>query len=123
MVSYAGYDVVKNESGTSIRGKTKISKKGNSYVRHMLYMPAMSAVRSDQHHKAYYQRIVDKTNIKMKGNIAIQRKLLLLIYTLYKNNTPYIQNYQRINSNENITEKHNESRQDAILPTQNSTLI
>jgi len=89
VVSFAGYDVTKNESGTSVRGKTKISKKGNSHVRQMLYMSAMSAARLDDHHREYYARIVNKTGIKMKGNVAIQRKLLLLIYTLFKNNKHY----------------------------------
>jgi len=89
IVSFAGYDVIRNESGTSVRGKTKISKKGNSYVRQMLYMSAMSAARYEEHHKAYYRRIVNKTGLKMKGNVAIQRKLLLLIYTLFTKNVPY----------------------------------
>jgi transposase len=89
VVSYAGYDIAQNESGTSIKGKTKISKKGNSYVRQMMYMSAMSAAVHDDHHKNYYTRIVAKTGIKMKANVAIQRKLLLLIYTLFTNNIPY----------------------------------
>lgn len=89
VVSFAGYDVIKNESGTSVRGRTKMSKKGNSYVRQMLYMCAMSAARLDDQHREYYSRIVNRTGIKMKGNVAIQRKLLLLIYTLFKNNTHY----------------------------------
>lgn len=89
VVSYAGYDVVEKESGTSVKGKPRISKKGNSYVRQMLFMAAMSAAVHDDHHKSYYQRIVAKTSIKMKANVAIQRKLLLLIYALFKNNVPY----------------------------------
>lgn len=121
VVSYAGYDVVKNESGANTGGQTKISKKGNSYVRQMLYMPAMSAARTDPHHKAYYQRIVDKTNIKMKGNVAIQRKLLLLIYTLFKNNVPYIQNHHELRSSADPSDP-GKGRQDALLPTLNSTL-
>ena len=83
IVSYAGYDVIKKESGTSVNAPTKISKKGNSYIRQMLYMSAMSAARSDDHHKDYYQRIVCKSGIKLKANVAIQRKLLLLIYALF----------------------------------------
>ena len=93
LVSYVGYDVVKNESGTSVKGPTKISKKGNSQVRHMMFMAAMSAAVHDDHHKSYYQRIVDKTDIKMKANVAIQRKLLLLIYALFTKNEPYDPNY------------------------------
>lgn len=89
VVSFSGYDVKKHESGTSIRGRERISKKGNSFVRQMLYFPAISAAVHAEHHRKYYQRIVDKTGIKMKGSVAIQRKLLLLIYTLFKNNVPY----------------------------------
>ena len=93
LVSYVGYDIVKRESGSSVRGKTRISKKGNAYVRSALYMAALTAAQHEPHHKAYYQRIVCKTGIKMKGNVAIQRKLLLLIYTLFKNNVPYNPNH------------------------------
>lgn len=105
VVSYTGYDVVEKESGTSVRGRPRISKKGNSYVRQMLFMAAMSAAVHDDHHKAYYQRIVEKTSIKMKANVAIQRKLLLLIYALFKNNVPYDSNHpmkvrQRLKSSE-----------------------
>ncbi len=89
VVSYAGYDVVVIESGTSIKGKPKISKKGNSFVRQMLYMAAMTSAVHQEQNKKYYQRIVDKTGVKMKANVAIQRKLLLLIYTLFKNKTSY----------------------------------
>lgn len=93
VVSYCGYDVTIKESGTSVKGKTKISKKGNSHVRAVLYFAAMSACRFDAHHKAYYERIRNKTSISMKGNVAIQRKLLLLIYTLFKNDTVYDETY------------------------------
>ena len=84
VVSYGGYDVVKRESGQAVFGKTKISKKGNSIIRKLLYFPALSAAQHDEHHKKYYERVVDNTKIPMKGCVAIQRKLLLLIYTLYR---------------------------------------
>jgi len=89
VVSFAGYDVVQKERGTSIKGNERMSKKGNSFVRQMMYMGAMSAANCDPHHRAYYLRIVNKTNINMKGNVAIQRKLLLLIYTLFTRNEQY----------------------------------
>lgn len=89
LVSYAGYDVVKKESGSSIRGKTRISKKGNSFIRRILYMPALAACRSNPHYKNHYERIRNKSAVKMKGNVAVQRKLLLLIYSLYKSGEAY----------------------------------
>jgi len=47
LVSYAGYDVVENQSG-SHSGKTRISKKGNSRLRRILHMPAFNAVRFNE---------------------------------------------------------------------------
>jgi len=95
VVSYAGYDVVQNESGTSVKGKTRISKKGNRYIRNALYFPAMVACRYNETMKANYLRIIQKKPSKMIGQVAIQRKLLALIYTLWKNNTVYDDNYQK----------------------------
>jgi transposase len=84
LVSYAGYDVVENQSGRHT-GRTKISKKGNSRIRRILHMPALCAVRDDQpQFKALFERIYDRTKIKMKGYVAVQKKLLVMIYYLWK---------------------------------------
>ena len=40
LASYAGYDVVYNDSGMK-KGKTSISKKGNKFLRHAVFMPAL----------------------------------------------------------------------------------
>ena len=94
VVSYAGYDVVLNQSGTSIKGATKISKKGNHRIRKALHFPAWTAIKHNPAMKEIYNRVFDKTKIKMKGAVAVQRKLLVLIYTLYKNNQDFNPNYQ-----------------------------
>mgnify|MGYP000253120857 CR=1 FL=1 len=94
LVSYAGYDVVRKESGTSVKGKPRISKKGNSYIRRALYFPAITMVKHEPQFKQLFDRVLDRTSIKMKGYVAVQRKALILIYTLFKNNTPYDPNYQ-----------------------------
>ncbi len=98
LVSYAGYDIVQRESGTSIKGKTRISKKGNRYIRNALYFPAMVSCRYNQDLKQAYLRIIHKKLSKMIGQVAIQRKLLILIYTLWKNNTEYITGYKKVAS-------------------------
>lgn len=98
LVSYAGYDVVQRESGTSIKGKTRISKKGNRYIRNALYFPAMVACRYNENLKKTYLRIIEKKPSKMIGQVAIQRKLLILIYTLWKKDEIYIENYLEKNS-------------------------
>jgi transposase len=89
LVSYAGYDVIQHTSGTSINTKARISKRGNRHIRKAMHMPALSAIRHNEHDKSTFIRIVTRTSIKMKGVVAIQRKLLVLIYTLWKNNTSF----------------------------------
>ena len=89
LTSYAGYDIVHNESGSSVKGKTRISKKGNRYIRHHMYMAAMSASRCVAEFKALRLRIMDRSKIGMKAQVAIQRKMLILMYTLWKTDTAY----------------------------------
>lgn len=94
LVSYAGYDVVERQSGSSIKGKTRISKKGNAHIRRALHYPALSAAKYEPKLKDLYQRVLERNpKAKMVGLVAIQRKLLVLIYTLYKNNAAYDPNY------------------------------
>lgn len=96
VVSYAGYDVVMRESGTSIKGRTRISKKGNRYIRHALFFPAIVACRYNSSLRESYLRINEKKHTKMIGQVAIQRKMLVLIYTLWKKNCPFDENYKKV---------------------------
>lgn len=94
--SYAGYDVVERESGTSVKGKTRISKKGNRYIRNALYFPAMVACRFNPDLKEFYLRVIRNKPSKMVGQVAVQRKLLVLMYSLYKNGTRYQVGYNKV---------------------------
>ena len=93
--SYAGYDVIENQSGDHV-GKTKISKKGNSHIRRILYMPALNVVTYKvKPFVDLYERVFSKTSIKMKGYVAVQRKLLVILYTLYKKNQKFDNEHQQ----------------------------
>lgn len=100
LVSYAGYDVVTKDSGTSVHGKPHVSGKGNKHIRRALHFPALTNVKYNQHHKNLYSRIEGKSGIKMKGYTAIQRKLLVLIYTLWKKDQAYDPHYNERKTNE-----------------------
>ncbi len=54
IASYAGFDVVEKKSGTSVKGKTKISKRGNKQLRKAMYMPALTAIKHDPRCKDIY---------------------------------------------------------------------
>ena len=98
LVSYAGFDVVERESGTST-GKTRISKKGNGHIRRALFMPAFVAVKHNEKPAVdLYNRTIEKHGIKMKSYVAVQKKLLVLIYHIWKKNQEYDPNYiQNVN--------------------------
>ena len=100
LVSYVGYDVVQKESGTSISGKPRISKKGNRFIRRALYFPALSLVKHEPQFKQLYERIMSRTNIKMIAYVAVQRKALLLIYSLFKKNQAYDPNFYKNTENQ-----------------------
>jgi transposase len=90
LVSYAGYDVVANDSGKR-KGKTKISKKGNSRIRRCLHFPAFNMIKYEVGiFKNLYQRVYEKSKLKMKAYTAVQKKLLTIIYTLWKNNQEFV---------------------------------
>lgn len=93
LTSYAGYDVIENQSGKRV-GKTRISKKGNSHLRRIMHMPALNTIRcKDPGFVKVYDRIMSRTTFKMKAYVAIQRKLLCLIYCLWKKNEKYDPHY------------------------------
>jgi transposase len=95
LTSYAGFDIVFNDSGLK-KGKTSISKKGNTFIRKALFMPALSACRANPQMKLFYQRLISKGKNKKLAIIAVARKLLLLIYTLWNSNSVYIPNYKSV---------------------------
>ena len=93
LTSYAGLDVKEKQSGTSVKGKPRISKKGNKQLRKAMHLPALAAIRHDERYKAVFARLVSKHGIKMKAAVAVQRKLLEMIYIIYKTNKPYDKMY------------------------------
>jgi transposase len=93
LTSYAGLDVKEKQSGTSVKGKPCISKKGNRHLRKAMHLPALSAIRTDERFKAIFARLVSKHGVKMKAAVAVQRKLLEMVYTIYKTGIAYDKEY------------------------------
>lgn len=96
LTSYAGLDVKEKESGTSVKGKPRISKRGNKHLRKAMHLPSLAAIRYSERYKAIFTRIVSRNGIKMKAAVAVQRKLLEMAYTIYKTNKSYQPDYLKI---------------------------
>jgi transposase len=89
ITALTGLDPVQNESGTSLKRKTRISKQGISLVRGLLYMPILSTVQHNKEMKHFYERLIKSGKAKMSAQVAVMRKVILLAYSLYKNNEIY----------------------------------
>jgi transposase len=100
LTSYAGLDVQEKQSGTSVRGKPRISKKGNKHLRKAMHLPALAAIRHDERYKAVFARLVSRHGIKMKAAIAVQRKLLEMMFTVFKKQEKYDKDYFKNQTNE-----------------------
>ena len=93
LTSYAGFDVIEKQSGISVKGKTRISKRGNKYLRKAMHLPSLAAIKHDERFKAIFARTVAKHGIKMKAAVAVQRKLLEMVYTIFKSQVQYDKDY------------------------------
>jgi len=64
LISYFGLNPIIRESGSSIRGKSRISKTGNNHIRNLLFMCAFTACEHNKSCREIYQRITAKGKSK-----------------------------------------------------------
>src|SRR5262249_50310578 len=79
LVAHAGLDPRPIESGSSVHKPRRISKRGNSRLRHILYMTALVAAHHDRHFGAYYAKLLLKQKAKKSALVAVMRKQLHVI--------------------------------------------
>lgn len=90
ITALVGLDPIQRESGTSVKGKPRISKNGNRHIRKMLYMPTLCAIKNNQKIAVFYQRLLAHHKPKKVAVIAAMRKLLLVAHAIYRNKTEYV---------------------------------
>jgi len=93
--SFAGIAPSPYESGTSVKGRGSISKRGNTFARKMLYMGALSASTFNPLINELYQRLLKKGKTKMVAMIAAANKLLRQAFGVLKSRKPFDINYVR----------------------------
>ena len=93
LCSYVGITPTIRESGSSVRGRSRISKVGNKKLRNLLFLCAFSACKYNRACKAIYDRIVSKGKSKKLALIAVANKLLKQAFAIAKSGMPYDENY------------------------------
>lgn len=94
--SYFGLAPRISQSGSSLNGRSIISKSGNTDMRKMMFMCALSASTFNKSCQAQYQRIVNKGKPKKVALIAVSNKLLKIALAVAKSQIPYDENYRSV---------------------------
>jgi transposase len=84
LTAFAGVSPKKNDSGTSVHGKTRLCKQGNVRVRSVLYMAAMCAVRCNPDLAVTHAHLMDRGLHWRAALGAVMRKLLVLMRAVLK---------------------------------------
>jgi transposase len=92
LCSYVGITPTIRESGSSVRGRSRISKVGNKKLRNLLFLCAFSACKYNKACREIYERIVAKGKSKKVALIAVANKLLKQAFAIAKSGLPYDEN-------------------------------
>ncbi len=90
---YAGITPTIRESGTSVKGRSRISKMGNAKLRNLLFMCSFTACKHNKACREIYERIIAKGKSKKLALIAVCNKLLKQAFAVAKSGLPYDENY------------------------------
>lgn len=88
--SYCGTAPFPNQSGTSLRGKTKLSNLANKKLKSLLDLCAKSAIQCNIEMIKYYNKRVGEGKNKMSTINIIRNKLLARIFAVIDRKTPYV---------------------------------
>jgi len=90
---YSGLAPFPYSSGSSVKGRTKVSKMGDKKLKVLLNLSAWNAIRSIAAFKDYFNRKVSEGKHKMSVINAVRNKLIALALAVIKRNSPFEKNY------------------------------
>lgn len=93
---YSGIAPFEHQSGSSIRGKTRVSSMGNKNIKKLLHMAALSACNCPGDMKTYFDRKVMEGKNKMLVINAVRNKIIGRIFACVKQNRFYQKNYENL---------------------------
>jgi transposase len=89
LCSYLGTTPIIKRSGSSVRGRSRISKMGNRKLRNLMFMCAMSAYKHNKPCRDVHHRIVSKGKSSKLALIAVCNKLIHQAFAIVRSGIPY----------------------------------
>ena len=90
---FCGVVPFKHRSGTSVRGKDRVSHMANKPLKTLLHLCATSAIQAKGELRDYYHRKLEEGKNKMLVINAVRNKIVLRIFACVKDNRMYQKNY------------------------------
>jgi len=87
--AFVGLVPCQHESGSSVRGRSRLSKTGNPMFRAKLYMAAVVSIQHNPDIKRHYERLLKKGKARMCALGAAMRKLVHICFGVIKHQQPY----------------------------------
>ena len=94
LCSFCGLTPSIRQSGTSINGRSRISKIGNAKLRNLLFMCSFTAFKHNKACKAIFDRITNQGKSRKLALIAVCNKLLKQAFAIAKSGVEYNENYR-----------------------------
>ena len=95
VASFIGVNPSPRESGSSVKGRGRISRQGNSYLRKQLYMTSLSAMQHNRSCKELYERLISKGKEHKVCRVAVVNKLIKQIFAILKYDRIYDPNFNK----------------------------
>lgn len=93
LAAFLGVTPKQRSSGTSVRGRTMISRTGSTQLRAALYMPALVARRHNPILQRFAERLLASGMAKKAVIGAVMHKLVHLLYGVVRNGKPFDSNF------------------------------
>lgn len=90
LACYCGVAPFEHSSGSSVRGRARVSHMANKALKRLLHMAALSAKRCNAQIREYYERKVAQGKNKMSAINAIRNRLIHLVMAVVKRGTPWV---------------------------------
>jgi transposase len=91
LACHAGVAPFRYKSGTSVKGKERVSFRANKRLKSLLHMAALAAIKTNGELKTYYERKVMEGKNKMSVLNAVRNKIIHRVFAVLKRNTEYRQ--------------------------------
>lgn len=91
---YSGVAPFMHSSGTSVRGRTRVSHMANKKMKTLLHMAALAAIQVKGEIKDYYERKVSQGKSKMSTLNAVRNKIIHRVFACVKQNKIFSKNLQ-----------------------------